>query len=231
MCNKLHWNHEDISTEGHGWKLFGKGPGGRRQTLVFNEDYLSPVDGIVAYCEAIGDGDGFCFFLSKQEAERAKRAWNDYGHMDCYLEEIEYWGGKGQQTEEEFVKAWSFRIALCKKFRIVEEKVMMKRGGGKEGKHAYDGGCMPAGEDGVKWESFSVGIFAWEKMAKGNRLKRGKVKVRVRGLCVQAEAVYAKADQIVRMLDAGEYNGSKTVNLSSAKHQVTNQEKEREKWE
>ena len=95
----------------------------------------------------------------------------------------------------------------------------------QKGMHAWDGKCMPdkEGKDWMSrsgiWESFSVGIFAWEPRAKGRGLKRGLVKVRVRGWCSHPEAVYARAEEIVKMLDKGEYFGPLVSNLKYKKYQ------------
>lgn len=82
-------------------------------------------------------------------------------------------------------------------------------------RHAFSGQCAPGGGPG--WSSqqtFSVGIFQWVAKADGVGLKRGAVQVRVRGWLSEAEAVYAKAREIVAALDAGEYKGSKSVVVS-----------------
>lgn len=82
------------------------------------------------------------------------------------------------------------------------------------GKHGYDGKCAPDGSEyNYPWKTFSVGVFEWLPMAKGKSLKKGKVKVRVAGRTNEAERVYKRANTIVDMLDRGEYNGPKTVNV------------------
>ena len=77
------------------------------------------------------------------------------------------------------------------------------------GKHDYD-------KDNALTESswnknFSVGIFKWELKNKGKSMKKGKAIVRVSGPVVEKEKVFTMADNIVKLLDAGEWNGRKTV--------------------
>jgi hypothetical protein len=75
---------------------------------------------------------------------------------------------------------------------------------------------MPGNEEpGGHWKTFSVGIFAWEKRARGRKLKRGNVKVRVRGRWDQAAEVYAKALEIICLLDEGKYEGPHVVAIKS----------------
>jgi len=50
--------------------------------------------------------------------------------------------------------------------------------------------------------------------ANGKGTKRGKVVVRVYGLCERPDPVYTMARAIVRALDAGTYDGPKTVRVA-----------------
>lgn len=60
-------------------------------------------------------------------------------------------------------------------------------------------------------KTFSVGIFQWS-MNKSNRLlKRSKVSVRVSGPTTKKEEVFKMAESVVLALDAGEWDGRKTV--------------------
>ena len=80
------------------------------------------------------------------------------------------------------------------------------------GKHGFDGACAPDSALGCKWDTFSVGVFEYvEKRSVG--LKRGKVKVRVKGPTSDPERVFAKAREIVEQLDAGTYTGPKNVSV------------------
>lgn len=76
-------------------------------------------------------------------------------------------------------------------------------------KHDYDGACKPSS----CFDTFSVGVFKWISRARGEGMKRGKVKVRVSGKCKNAEAVYDRARKIVVALDDGVYDGPKNVKV------------------
>lgn len=86
------------------------------------------------------------------------------------------------------------------------------------GKHDYAGACDPAGKilPTFRYETFSVGVFRWRQKAAGRGLKKGPTLVRVVGSMGQPELVYAKALEIVRLLDAGEYRGPKRVQVRGA---------------
>lgn len=79
----------------------------------------------------------------------------------------------------------------------------------KYGDHDYSGKIDPLDLDYLRY--FSVGVFAYERKAKGTELKHGTVKVRVRGLARNPEKVYAKAREIVKLLDKSRYYGPRTV--------------------
>ena len=79
------------------------------------------------------------------------------------------------------------------------------------GKHDFDGSCAPGNPGGCSWESFSLGIFEWISTSNGLGLKRGKVKVRVKGSTAYPDRVEAKAREVADALDAGRYTGPKTV--------------------
>ena len=95
------------------------------------------------------------------------------------------------------------------------------------GRHGYSGECDPARNAHLhfKPETFSVGVFSWipkksaaKRFGRGESkpedLKRGKVKVRIRGLTNNPTAVYRKAKEVCDELDAGAYTGPKTINLA-----------------
>lgn len=87
----------------------------------------------------------------------------------------------------------------------------------RAGLHSYAGEASPLG--GGKYdawftqESFSVGVFEWVPKKDGSGLKRGPVKVRVRGLVVDANAVADRAREICAALDAGTYTGPRHVRV------------------
>jgi hypothetical protein len=86
----------------------------------------------------------------------------------------------------------------------------------KVGKHDFDGSCAPKeghafGPCGFTRETFSVGVFQWVPKVRGQGVKRGPVKVRVKGFIGSAEAVRTTAAGICALLDIGAYTGPKVV--------------------
>ncbi len=83
------------------------------------------------------------------------------------------------------------------------------------GKHDFDGACSPDKylTFSSLFESFSVGIFEWIPKQNGRGTKKGKVKVRVKGLTSEHEKVEGKAREIVAALDAGVYVGPRNVKV------------------
>lgn len=61
------------------------------------------------------------------------------------------------------------------------------------------------------YETFSIGIYQLNLTANGKRLKPSKAIVRVKGYTVQEEEVKKYAEQVVKMLDNGEWDGRKSV--------------------
>lgn len=86
----------------------------------------------------------------------------------------------------------------------------------KTNKHEYSGAWAPP-RDGSRFFSqsntFSLGIFQWVAKDSGKGLRKTAVKVRVSGPTHTPETVYAKADEIVKALDAGTYAGPKNVTV------------------
>lgn len=60
-----------------------------------------------------------------------------------------------------------------------------------------------------RFEAVSVGVFEWISRANGKGVKRGPVKVRVRGS--DPVKISRKAKEICDELDVGAYRGPKTV--------------------
>jgi hypothetical protein len=84
------------------------------------------------------------------------------------------------------------------------------------GTHQYNGAHAPV-QGQIHWNTtFSLGIFEWVPKVNGKECKKGKVKVRVRGLCNNAPGVFNVADRICKELDAGTYTGKKTVTVGTA---------------
>lgn len=78
--------------------------------------------------------------------------------------------------------------------------------------HGYSGSCAP-GETTCRFLTFSVGIFPILPKSGGKGTKKGKSIVRVVGPTSKPELVYAKAREIVDLLDAGKYTGPKRVTV------------------
>ena len=80
------------------------------------------------------------------------------------------------------------------------------------GKHDYD---KKAAESCASWArlTFSVNIFKWELKSNGKAMKMGKCIVRVSGSIGAFDKVFAEAERIVKLLDAGQWDGRKTVTV------------------
>jgi len=62
-------------------------------------------------------------------------------------------------------------------------------------------------------KTFSVGVFKWELKSSGKEMKKGKIIVRVYGTVEKAENVFNKAEEIIKELDTGIWNGKKSVTV------------------
>lgn len=80
------------------------------------------------------------------------------------------------------------------------------------GKHDYD---KASAENFASWsrKSFSVNIFKWELKSNKKEMKMGKGVVRVSGSPSVKEKVFAEAERIVNLLDAGQWDGRKSVTV------------------
>lgn len=83
----------------------------------------------------------------------------------------------------------------------------------KPGTHAFAGGCAPGAVShyGGGQENFSIGIFEWLPKSNGKGVKKGPVKVRLRGPVSKPEEVYSAARCVCAQLDAGTYKGPKST--------------------
>lgn len=148
MCNKLH--REDmtgsypapIPSYGRGWKIFRKGfayPVG--VPIIGNEGLGSMMNGPYDHNpraewirwkdrytkgqQVVAVEEGFCFFMTLLEAERALRYWK--AASSEYMREhdkelvicpISYRIGLGEINEYRFVGGKVIRMALCKMFLV-----------------------------------------------------------------------------------------------------------------
>lgn len=120
MCNELHHDSTPINESGFGWKIFNVDKQGNFYSLVF-EIYFE--NGEAQWNKEAKEGSGFCFFLTKEEAERAKIAWeNRNTTVNCVVKKIAYHGGLGKHQERSFIYPESFETALCTKFKVLEEE-------------------------------------------------------------------------------------------------------------
>lgn len=80
------------------------------------------------------------------------------------------------------------------------------------GKHDFD---KIKAESMARWarHSFTINIFQWILTSNGKSLKRSKGLVRVKGCVENKENAFATAELIVNKLDAGEWDGRKTVTV------------------
>ena len=58
-------------------------------------------------------------------------------------------------------------------------------------------------------------MFEWVQRKDGTGLKRGPVKVRVKGLAAHSSLIFARAREIAEELDAGTYTGPRCVRVAS----------------
>ena len=77
--------------------------------------------------------------------------------------------------------------------------------------HGFDGMWSPKHRGYANLKTFSLGVFEILKTKDGLRTKRGKVKVRVHGRPSDLDNTYAVARAIADKLDAGTYDGPKSI--------------------
>lgn len=128
MCNYLHKKHELIPEEGLGWKVVAYK--NRRyhpvMTTVYQE-FGYEKDKWITFKTHLGGGEGFCFFLSYEEACKYVGVWSDYFPSETpRIVRIEYKSGLGKHVETGIAstpithKPIEFKIALCKQFKIIQ---------------------------------------------------------------------------------------------------------------
>lgn len=81
-------------------------------------------------------------------------------------------------------------------------------------KHGFDGSCAPGSMAGWSGQvGFSVGVFQWLPKSGGKGLKKGSVKVRIKGYMHDADKVYEKAREVCAKLDAGWVPERKSISV------------------
>ena len=80
------------------------------------------------------------------------------------------------------------------------------------GKHDYD---KASAENFASWngKTFSINIFQWLLKNNGKEMKAGKGIVRVSGSPKIKEKVFEMAENVVKQLDAGNWDGRKSVGV------------------
>lgn len=79
------------------------------------------------------------------------------------------------------------------------------------GIHGFDGSYSPIHANFKGMKTFSLGVFEVLKTKDELRYKKGKVKVRVIGHVSEPDRVYQVARVVADQLDAGTYNGPKSI--------------------
>lgn len=128
MCNRLHDNSKPTPKCGYGYKLF--------QRFTYTEGVFSPLYGSeniyhadkrgwvkwkIGFSTDFFPGSfGFCFFRS---SKTAMRVLNYYGNdRDIVMKRIQYRRGLGHHIETKMIGGMRIPIALCKEFKILEER-------------------------------------------------------------------------------------------------------------
>lgn len=80
------------------------------------------------------------------------------------------------------------------------------------GKYDYD---KESAERFASWggKSFSINIFQWGLKSNGKEMKPLKGSVRISGSPTIKEKVFAEAERIINLLDAGQWDGRKSVTV------------------
>lgn len=88
------------------------------------------------------------------------------------------------------------------------------------GKHDYDksGALDMVNHFKYQFKRFSIGIFQWELKSNGKSMKKGKILVRIKADIADQNKAFKLADLIVSQLDAGEWDGRKTVSIKGGKN-------------
>lgn len=81
------------------------------------------------------------------------------------------------------------------------------------GTHDYDDETAKRFASYNELKTFSIGIFQWVMTAKRKKMKPSKCIVRVKGTPQNSDAVFKEAERIIALLDAGEWNGKKSVTV------------------
>ncbi len=118
MCNKLHEDHVSCPEEGIAWKLFWN-----TESFIGKDKFSYGKNGFVYWkTQLYNDGDGFCMFETKEEAETALVSFHKWlKEPEDNIKKVLYKEGLGICIEKEFTQE-PVRVLIAKKFKIIEEK-------------------------------------------------------------------------------------------------------------
>lgn len=129
MCNRRHRDGVPIKRHGIGWKIFDQTTDSKSGALAnlvtcFGGAPISPQkSGLVKWKSKMApDGEGFCFFLTKEEAERCLVTLNS--PINPIIKKLHFYGGIEKHQEVGIKSGYSFETALCKSYRILTEEVI-----------------------------------------------------------------------------------------------------------
>jgi len=126
MCNRVHEQYEIIDEKGTGWKIFTKV--NKSYATLFQSIPYKNYHGVPVREKEFSEWKtddpydnelGFCFFLSRQEAENCLFAMVKFSYVAKEIVEIEYEGGMVKQMEENMIHPCIFEIALARRIRPV----------------------------------------------------------------------------------------------------------------
>lgn len=123
MCNRLHEDSTPIAETGTGYKLFRQSDEMVFPLISDTINYKVDEDGWVRWNNKFEEeGDGFCFFLTREEAKRALALWSLVSRRTCeVVRQIRYGGGLGKHAETGFITNCLFVVGLCKEFTVLED--------------------------------------------------------------------------------------------------------------
>ena len=141
MCNFLLEQSEEIPEVGIGWKIVQKhgamiyvnnmpAKSLNKYKYKDRQNFIHWRKGVKTDTKYEGtylsNGQGFCFFLTKEEAKLSLKALKQKTPFNLEIKKIEYQKGLGVNTNIRGTKFCleyqPIRIALCKKFRFASDK-------------------------------------------------------------------------------------------------------------
>ena len=119
MCNRLHFDSQDIPESGKAWKVVQAK--GRELRGMMGDHYIIDRDGWIRWSSR-AVGTGFCACPTKEEADRLSEAWDT---VPClYKREtksipIEYRKGMGMQKELTVIFGMEFDTMIVGEWRPI----------------------------------------------------------------------------------------------------------------